>query len=347
MSNPNYDDKTTPLDFALADYMQRQDRGEPIDVDEFIAQYPDVADELRDVIAGAHAVQRMLNDVSQPRMSAGGSPPLDVVRYFGDYELLEELGRGAMGIVYKARQASVNRIVAVKMILSGRLASEAEVRRFYSEAEAAANLDHPGIVPIFEVGQHRGQHYFSMGYLDGESLRERLMQGPLAAGDAARIMLQVAEAVAYAHANGVIHRDLKPANIMIDAEGHVRVMDFGLAKRIEGERDLTVAGHALGTPSYMPPEQAAGRIREIDARSDVYALGATLYALLTGHPPFQAESTAETLLQCICFSSSIARAIISRSCFGIRTASAFGTRSSKQKTPKSSDRRGQVTADPP
>ncbi|HEV3006136.1 MAG TPA: serine/threonine-protein kinase, partial [Pirellulales bacterium] len=219
------------------------------------------------------------------------------VRYFGDYELLEEIARGGMGVVYKARQVTLNRTVAVKMILAGQLASAEDVKRFRTEAEAAAQLDHPGIVPIFEVGQHDGQHYFSMGYVDGQSLAKRVAEGPLLPREAAEMVKAVAAAVEYAHQRGVIHRDLKPGNILLDAQGQPRVTDFGLAKRMEIDSDLTGTGQILGTPSYMPPEQAAAKFDQIGAASDVYSLGAVLYCLLTGRPPFQAASLLETLVQ--------------------------------------------------
>ena len=167
-----------------------------------------------------------------------------------------------MGVVYKARQVNLKRTVALKMILAGQLAGADEVRRFHAEAEAAAKLDHPGIVPIFEVGQHDGQHYFSMAFVEGESLAHKVAQGPFAPREAAALMEKIAEAIAYAHAEGVIHRDLKPANVLIDKDGQPRVTDFGLAKRVQtgdAVSQHTATGQILGTPSYMPPEQAAGR----------------------------------------------------------------------------------------
>ena len=221
------------------------------------------------------------------------------IRYLGDYELLEEIARGGMGVVYKARQVSLNRIVAVKMILAGQLATKADHDRFHAEAQAAALLDHPNIVPIFEVGEHEGQHYFSMGYVDGQSLAGRLAEGPLPPKEAAELVATVAEAVEYAHRQGVIHRDIKPSNILIDSKGRPRVTDFGLAKRVDSGNDLTATGQVLGTPSYMPPEQAAGQIKAVGPAADVYALGALLYATLTGRPPFQAATSLETLQQVI------------------------------------------------
>ena len=221
----------------------------------------------------------------------------DRVRYFGEYELLEEIARGGMGVVYKARQVKLNRIVALKMILAGQLAGEEEVQRFHAEAEAAANLDHPGVVPIYEFGEHQGQHYFSMGYIEGESLADKIKDGPMAPKDAAETIAKVAEAIAYAHESGVIHRDLKPANVLIDSGNQPKVTDFGLAKRVESDSDLTRTGAVMGTPSYMPPEQASGKTDEIAEPADVYSLGAILYCLITGRPPFQASNALDTLMQ--------------------------------------------------
>jgi serine/threonine-protein kinase len=217
---------------------------------------------------------------------------------FGDYELLEEIARGGMGVVYKARQRSLNRTVALKMILAGQLASEEDVRRFQTEAEAAAQLDHPGIVPIHEVGQHEGQHYFSMGYVEGDSLAHRIARQPLPPTEAVRLVKAVAEAVQYAHDRGVIHRDLKPANVLIDRQDEPRVTDFGLAKKVGVASDLTATGAILGTPGYMAPEQASGA-KEIGPAADVYSLGAILFALVTGKPPFRAGTDLDTILQVI------------------------------------------------
>jgi len=221
------------------------------------------------------------------------------IRYLGDYEIIREIARGGMGVVFQARQVSLNRPVALKMILAGQLANDTDVKRFYTEAEAAANLDHPGIVPIYEVWQHEGQHYFSMGFVEGQSLSQRLAEGPLPAREAAELIRRVSEAVEYAHGRGVIHRDLKPANILLDANGNPRITDFGLAKRVQGDSGLTGSGRIMGTPSYMPPEQAGGRRGDVGPAADVYALGATLYALVTGRPPFQAATPMDTVIQVI------------------------------------------------
>lgn len=217
--------------------------------------------------------------------------------HFGDYEILGEIARGGMGVVYKARQKRLNRTVALKMILAGNLASSVEIKRFYTEAEAAAALDHSGIVPIYEIGEQAGQHFFSMAYIDGESLNERLKAGPLASRDAAELILAIAEAVQYAHARGIVHRDLKPHNILLDGTGKPKVTDFGLAKRLDSDGGMTSTGDILGTPSYMAPEQALGKLSAIGPHTDVYALGAILYAALTGRPPFQAATLPETLRQ--------------------------------------------------
>jgi Protein kinase domain len=216
---------------------------------------------------------------------------------FGAYELLGEIARGGMGIVFRARQVRLNRLVALKVVLSGSFAGEAEIRRFYQEAEVAAGLDHPGIVPVFEFGEHQVKPFFSMGLVEGRSLSQAISGGPLPPRQAAEIVLRVAEAVQYAHGRGVVHRDLKPANVLLDARGHPRVTDFGLAKRIVADDQLTATGQVLGTPSFMAPEQALGAA--VGPPADVYALGAILYALLTGRPPFQAANPIETLAQVV------------------------------------------------
>ncbi len=218
-------------------------------------------------------------------------------RSFADYALIRKIASGGMGVVYLARQESLRRIVALKTMLTGDHASAEEIERFRREAEAAAQLEHSGIVPIFEVGEHAGQHYFSMGYVEGGSLADRIKHGPLPPRQAGELVRQVAEAVAYAHQHGVIHRDLKPSNILLDRDGHPKVSDFGLAKQVSGLSQLTLTGQVLGTPSYMAPEQAAGKTDEVGPAADIYSLGALLYCLVTGRPPFQAAGPVETLRQ--------------------------------------------------
>ncbi len=236
-----------------------------------------------------------------------------VLRQFGDFELQAEIGRGGMGVVYRARQISLNRIVALKMILPGRLASDSDIARFQAEAEAAGKLKHPAVVPVHEVGEYDGQPFFIMPLIEGTTLAKRLADGPFPARDAAELLVPVCRAIAAAHRHGILHRDLKPSNILIDVEGRPYVTDFGLAKRlpnpaarsgnplsdetlIQQPASLTITGAILGTPSYMAPEQAAGQRGQVGPATDVYSLGAILYAMLTGRPPFQAASAVDTIL---------------------------------------------------
>jgi eukaryotic-like serine/threonine-protein kinase len=220
-------------------------------------------------------------------------------RVFGNYDVLEQIGQGGMGVVYLARQRGLGRVVALKLMLAGSRATEAEIKRFHTEAKAAATLKHPNVVAIHEVGEHHGQQYFSMDYIEGRSLAEVIRRTPLPAARAARYVKIIAEAIQYAHQQGILHRDLKPHNVLIDAQDEPRITDFGLARQIDVESDLTISGAVLGTPSYMPPEQAAGKRREIGPASDVYSLGAILYDLLTGRPPFRADTPLDTLRQVI------------------------------------------------
>jgi eukaryotic-like serine/threonine-protein kinase len=226
-----------------------------------------------------------------------------IIPYFGDYELLGEIARGGMGIVYRARQLSLNRIVAVKVLLFGKFSSDQFVQRFRAEAEAAAALQHPNIVAIHEIGEHEGQQYFSMDYIEGTNLAGLVRDKPLAATPAAVYLQTVAEAIHYAHQRGVLHRDLKPSNVLIDSDGEPHITDFGLAKRLSNSElgtrnaELTVTGQLLGSPNYMPPEQADCTRGEVTVASDVYSLGAILYHLLTGRPPFVAETLEDALRQ--------------------------------------------------
>jgi WD40 repeat protein/tRNA A-37 threonylcarbamoyl transferase component Bud32 len=238
------------------------------------------------------------------RLGFGFSPASDslapepgsVFGRFGDYELLEEIARGGMGVVYKARQLSLNRIVAVKMILHGPFSSKETIERFHTEAKAAAGLHHPNIVPIYEVGKQDGQHYFSMEFIEGQNLADAVRRGPMPARKAARYVQGMADAMQYAHEHGVLHRDLKPSNVLLDIFDQPRITDFGLAKIAANNSELTLTGQTLGSPGHMPPEQASGN-RAATQQGDVYSLGAILYHLLTARAPFQGETIQEVLLQ--------------------------------------------------
>jgi WD40 repeat protein/serine/threonine protein kinase len=309
-------DPVSPIDNVLADYLQRVDEGEPVDREQFLKQHPEFADELRaffatdgycEELAAAFSPELAAVETDAPaacaptistgEVKAGPLFPGAKPGQLGDYELLEEIARGGMGVIFKARQISLNRIVAVKLILYGQLASPDELRRFQAEAEAAAGLQHPHIVAIHEVGECEGRHYFSMDYIEGANLAQITCDDLLPAREAAELLRTVAQAVDYAHQQGTLHRDLKPSNILIDSQGEPRVTDFGLAKRIEVDSQLTATGQILGTPSYMSPDQATGGDDASGPASDIYSLGAILYELLTGRPPFRAATPVETLRQ--------------------------------------------------
>ena len=214
---------------------------------------------------------------------------------FGDYELLEQIGRGGQGVVFRARQKSLNRIVALKVIGLGHWATEAHLKRFRLEAEAAARLEHPGIVPIHEVGERDGSCYFSMKFVEGGQLDEVARREPMSIRQAAELIAKVARTVHYAHEHGILHRDIKPGNILLDEKGEPHLTDFGLARLVESESTVTRTVDVLGTPSYMAPEQAAGNNASVSSATDVYGIGAVLYQLLTGQPPFAGGTTYETI----------------------------------------------------
>jgi serine/threonine-protein kinase len=242
----------------------RRKRGERPDVEQYVAQFPRHESAIRDVFAMVQALDAPAAEATPPETPA----PVPGSR-FGGYELLGEIAHGGMGVVYRARQLSPSRLVALKMILAGELASPADVQRFRTEAEAAANLEHQNIVPIYEVGEHQGRHFFSMKLIQGGPLRPGPAPSRPEQRRAAALMAQVARAVHHAHQRGILHRDLKPANVLLDAEGQPHVTDFGLAKRLEGGTGQTQSGAIVGTPSYMAPEQAAAK-KGLTTVADVY-----------------------------------------------------------------------------
>ena len=234
-----------------------------------------------------------------PMAGGSGRASAGTGAMFGDYQLIETIAKGGMGVVYKARQRKLNRIVAIKMILAGQFADKSDVDRFYAEAEAAAALSHPNIVAIHEIGEVDGQHFFSMEYIEGQSLAALVQESPLPPRRAAEFVKTIAETMEFAHERGIVHRDLKPSNILLDRQDRPLITDFGLAKQVanQGQSQLTMAGTVVGTPSYMPPEQAAGKGDDVGPWSDLYSLGAILYELITGRPPFRAASPFETIRQ--------------------------------------------------
>ena len=317
------------LILRLLDELTAESRGgKTPDFDAIRRSHPEVVDELRQLWATAMVAEDFATlshvlDASEGKTAgafAGQAPPRpsdtstasDVSsarrQRVGDYEILEEIGRGGMGVVYRARQISLGRTVALKMVLRGELASASDRTRFRAEAESAARLHHPHITPVYEVGDHEDQPYFSMQLVEGTTLARRIADGPLPAREAAQILLPVCRAIAEAHRSGLLHRDLKPSNILIDRTGRPYVSDFGLAKRVTADRSrtagdeqaaslLTQTGAIVGTPGYMAPEQAAGNRGEVSWATDVYGLGALLYAMLTGRAPFQSASPVDTVLQ--------------------------------------------------
>jgi eukaryotic-like serine/threonine-protein kinase len=294
-------DRDQQIAALISELTDRAQRGQPVDLEAECRQYPQLAAELRELwgvmaVARAAGSSSPLIQQTQPTSFGKGGDWLPLPARFGDYELKEELGRGGMGIVYRATQLTLGREVAVKMILRGQFATRLDRERFEIEAQAAAKLDHPGIVPVYEVGEIDARPYFSMKYVAGLTLAQRLASGPLASREAARILAAVARAIHFAHMRGVLHRDLKPSNILLDEQGQPHVSDFGLAKQITDADTVTKTGIMLGTPAYVAPEQAVGARNQVGPHSDVYSLGVILYHMLTGRPPFQAASPAEMLL---------------------------------------------------
>ncbi|QDT01869.1 Serine/threonine-protein kinase PrkC [Rubripirellula lacrimiformis] len=351
-----------PVDTAFAAYLRGCDEGQLDSREDFLAQYPEISAQLKELIDAADLIGQMtMGNIQSPKsvhdpsydFSVGTATPhrqptqtrptLDLPPQgfagddetvalhtpgpgesgddpavtlpmsnrqkgdpgptlpfdLGDYLLLEVIGRGGMGIVYRAKQRELDRLVAVKMIRSGILAGEGEVKRFYTEAQAAARLHHPGIVSVHQFGQRAGHHFFSMEFVRGTDLQKKINGETLSIRDAARYVRDVARAIHHAHEKGVLHRDLKPANVLINESDQVLVTDFGLAKHMDNDSSVTGSGDAIGTPHYMAPEQAQGESEHADQQSDVYALGAILFAALTGRPPIVADTIMQTLVKVI------------------------------------------------
>ncbi|MBX3399181.1 MAG: serine/threonine protein kinase [Gemmataceae bacterium] len=292
------------LDRIVAEYIQATETGRSPDRAELLARHPDLAARLRSFFLDFDRLGKQASAFHLPgpdeTASAGGPGRADLpsVRYLGDYELETEIARGGMGAVFRARQVSLNRPVAVKLILAGTYATPAAIQQFRREAEAAANLEHPNILPIYEVGENDGHQYFSMKLIEGGSLADRSDDYRSNPQAIASLVSTLARAVHYAHQRGIIHRDLKPANILLDRDGTPSITDFGLAKRVDADDGATRTGTILGTPSYMAPEQAKGE-KGLTTAVDVYSLGAILYELLTGRPPFRAETVFTTVKEVI------------------------------------------------
>jgi predicted Ser/Thr protein kinase len=247
------------------------------------------------LLSGEPVVGGQGSELRDQKSDATARSPL--VRSFGDYELLEEIARGGMGVIYKARQKSLNRLVAVKMLLGGGHVGPKFRQRFSTEAEAAAQLHHPNIVAVHEVGEHEGTPFFSMDYVDGPDLERMTGHQPIAVERAARYVRTIAKAIHYAHQHGILHRDLKPSNVLVDSDDRVQITDFGLAKVLTSDTELTQSGQVLGSPHFLPPEQVRMKRGTVGPASDVYGAGSILYYLLTGRPPFVAEELPDVLEQ--------------------------------------------------
>ena len=287
---------------VLEDVQHQISAGKSVNPEDLYHQHPTFASDLRALVPVMLVANVAGSFYRLEDLSGQDEPSLDVLTNFnlpytlGDFKLQEEIGRGGMGVVYRARQISLQREVALKMILPGRLASQEQRERFQQEAEAAGRLDHVGIVPVYEVGELEECPYFSMKFVDGQTITECVRQELYASNPAAEIVLKITRAIHYSHNQGILHRDLKPSNILLDRQGQPHITDFGLAKHATRNSDLTQTGAILGTPSYMAPEQAAGSRGDVGLHSDIYSLGAMLYYMVTGRPPFQAASPMDTIM---------------------------------------------------
>lgn len=293
---PIDDERDQQLAELITDIADRVAAGEHVDTAKICKQYPEFADDLRDLLGTMIVTQAAGESPSAPAPDDSKYAALELPCEMENFVLEEEIGRGGMGIVYRAYRKSDGSSVAIKMLLKGEFASDVERQRFDAEAKAAMRLKHRNIIPIYEMGEHRGHPFFCMKFIEGETLAQRLAQGPITSEQTARLMSRISQAMGYAHQQGVLHRDLKPSNILLDANNEPFIADFGLAKQTTNDPTLTRSGAILGTPSYMAPEQAAGRRGQVGVTSDVYSLGAILYHMLTGRPPFQAATPVDTVL---------------------------------------------------
>ncbi|HXG10786.1 MAG TPA: serine/threonine-protein kinase [Gemmataceae bacterium] len=281
----------------LVEWEELRRQGKAVTAEQLCPDDPELREKLRQRIRRRERIQALLEPPGDETRPDELRRPDIAVPNIAGYEILEVLGQGGMGVVYKARQTRLNRLVALKMIRAGANAGPQELERFRTEAEAVARLEHPNIVQIYEIGEQGGRPFLALEFVRGGSLARRLDGTPLPACQAARLVQTLARAVHHAHQQGIVHRDLKPANVLLTADGTPKIADFGLAKRLDADRGQTQTGAVLGSPSYMAPEQAEGRIKEIGPAVDIYALGAILYELLTGRPPFQGATLLETLEQ--------------------------------------------------
>lgn len=294
------------VELLCSDLEMRFDAETTVDTGFYVRRFPEHEQEIQAVVAryrNRRPQQRAVRDAEPDAWTRGKGESKGKVndhrstgQRYGHYQLLEEVARGGMGVVFKAYDSKLQRSVALKMILNRNLASPEAIERFHAEAEAAAGLNHPGIVPIYDVGSREGQHYYAMAFVEGPVLSEELNRRRFSIDESVRLVLELSHAVGHAHDHGVVHRDLKPGNILLSASGQPRITDFGLAKRTDRAGDLSVDGQVLGTPGYMAPEQAAGDVERSGPAADIHALGAILYHLLTGHPPFR---TALDSLACV------------------------------------------------
>lgn len=304
------------LDEIIAGFLLDLENGKNPDREELLQIHPEFRKDLEEFFRGHDA----LNSAMEP-IGTSGSPdretprgdPVEMQKFpaadsdnfpaeseqrsIGKYRIIKEIDRGGMGVVYRAVDQDLGRVVALKMIRAGRLASDLDVRRFQAESRAVAKLDHPGIVPVYDVGCHEGHPFFAMAFVDGVKLDEYCRDHQPTVEEACQIIREIAEAVQHAHDHGVVHRDLKPANVLIDSSGHARIMDFGLAKNLDSDEGLTGTGEIVGTVNYMSPEQAAGHNDRIGPATDIYSLGAILYYLLAGRAPFETDNPVDTLLR--------------------------------------------------